>query len=92
MAGKKKENVEPDGFIVVEEFRDRENFNTIHSVGSDVSHLDQSILDSLVSRGLVEAPSKEDAKAKAAAEKAQADADKKKEEEDAKAKAAAETE
>lgn len=89
---KKKESAESEVFTVVQEFRDRNNFDKVHYVGSDVSDLEESVLESLVARGLVEAPSKEDAKAKAAAEKAQADADKKQAEEDAKAKAAEKTE
>ncbi|WP_159467944.1 hypothetical protein [Dyadobacter sp. 3J3] len=73
MAGKKKDVVENQGFIVKDEFRDRTDFNKIHYVGSDVSHLEKSVLESLVSRGLVEPPLKTEIKAKADSDKEQAD-------------------
>ncbi|MDQ6482226.1 hypothetical protein [Dyadobacter sp. LHD-138] len=62
---KKKET---EGYKVTSEFRDRNNFNKIHAVGDDVSHLEDTILDSLLSRGLIEAP-KDETKAKVASEK-----------------------
>jgi hypothetical protein len=40
--------------VVVNEFRDAEDFNTIHEAGKDVSHFEQSRLEKLVSLGLVE--------------------------------------
>lgn len=92
MAGKKRlgQSEVTEGYIVTSPFRDRNDFNKSYEIGEDVSHLEEEILNSLVSRGLVDAP-KEDAKAKADAAKAQEEADKLKAEEDAKAKADAET-
>ena len=50
------EIIEADGkaFIVLSEFRDKNDFSKIYSVGQDVSHLDSKVLQSLVERNLVE--------------------------------------
>lgn len=57
MANKKKADAK-SSYIVKQEFRDRDDFDTTHEAGDDVSHFDQSLLDDLVVRGLVEAPAK----------------------------------
>lgn len=59
-AGKQGENsgtsedAKPKKHFVKQEFRDIANFNTVHSVGSDVSHFDEKRLAGLVEKGLVE--------------------------------------
>ncbi|WP_138481547.1 hypothetical protein [Dyadobacter bucti] len=71
------------GYLVLSPFRDRDNFEKAYEEGDDVSHFDEALLESLVSRGLIEAPKKTvkpkseptDDAAKAAAEKAAQEAD-----------------
>lgn len=41
-------------YLVVQEFRDKGNFDLIHKVGADVSELPEDRLAELVSLGLVE--------------------------------------
>ncbi|MBN8821278.1 MULTISPECIES: hypothetical protein [unclassified Spirosoma] len=52
----KKESPKKPTHVVVKEFRDKDNFDKIHEVGSDVSHFDEVRLAHLVSIGHVEGP------------------------------------
>ena len=40
-------------YLVAQEFRDKANFETIHEVGKDVSHFEQSRIAALIELGLV---------------------------------------
>jgi hypothetical protein len=51
-AKKNKEN--KGSYIVKEQFRDKGNFNTLYTPGTEVNHFDKDRLQSLVDRGLVE--------------------------------------
>jgi hypothetical protein len=42
-------------YLVVQEFRDKDNFDLIHQVGADVSELPKDRLAELVEKGLIKA-------------------------------------
>lgn len=53
MAGKKKEEISGNGYLVITEFRDKNDWNILYSVGQDVSDLDDERLLELIEKGLV---------------------------------------
>jgi hypothetical protein len=54
MAKKKSEGQPGSVYLVAQRFVDKDNFSKAYEVGEDVSHLDETRLEDLISKGLVE--------------------------------------